>query len=139
MKCLTMRHFIWVFNVCQSTHLGVTRQVYKGLIPRPSVFCPSSLSIVLYGLSSLIHSTTVKPVLISHSKRTQKLVFRTDYCLMQAKSIAECSKGSILQYFRPSLSYHFSLRHLFCLFLSGRLRQILLYFKTQPSMHVSHR
>ena len=25
---------------------------------------------------------------------------------MQVKSIAECSKGSILQYFRPSLSYH---------------------------------
>ena len=33
---------------------------------------------------------------------------------MQVKSIAECSKGSILQYFRPSLSYHLSLR----LFLS---------------------
>ena len=26
---------------------------------------------------------------------------------MQVKSIAECSKGSILQYFRPSLCYHF--------------------------------
>ena len=32
--------------------------------------------------------------------------------------------GSILQYFRPSLSYHLSLRYLFCLFLSGRLRQV---------------
>ena len=42
---------------------------------------------------------------------------------MQTRSIAECSKGSILQYFRPSLSYHFPLRPLFCLFLSGRLRQ----------------
>ena len=29
---------------------------------------------------------------------------------MQVKSIAESSKGSILQYFRPSLSYHLSLR-----------------------------
>ena len=28
---------------------------------------------------------------------------------MQVKRIAECSKGSILQYFRPSLSYHLSL------------------------------
>ena len=46
--------------------------------------------------------------------------FITDYRLMQVKSIAECSKGSILQYFRPSLSYHFPLRPLFCLFLSGR-------------------
>ena len=49
--------------------------------------------------------------------------------LMQIKSIAECSKGSILQYFRPSLSYHLPLSPLFCLFLSGRLRQVLLYFK----------
>ena len=45
---------------------------------------------------------------------------------MQVKSIAECSEGSILQYFQPSLSYHLSLRSLFCLFLSGRLRQALL-------------
>ena len=34
---------------------------------------------------------------------------------------------SILQYFRPLLIYHLSLRSLFCLFLSGRLRQVLLY------------
>ena len=33
---------------------------------------------------------------------------------------------SILQYFRPSLSYHLSLSPLFCLFLSGRSRQVLL-------------
>ena len=33
----------------------------------------------------------------------------------------------ILQYFRPSLSYHLSLRYLFCLILSGRLRLVLLY------------
>ena len=46
---------------------------------------------------------------------------------MQVKSIAECSKVSILQHFRPSLSYHLSLRSLFCLFLSGHLRQVLLY------------
>ena len=42
---------------------------------------------------------------------------------MQLKSIAECSKGRFLQYFQPSLSYHSSLKSLFCLFLSGRLRQ----------------
>ena len=35
------------------------------------------------------------------SKRP-KMFFKTDYCLMQVRSIAECSKGSILQYFRPS-------------------------------------
>ena len=41
---------------------------------------------------------------------------------MQVKSIAECSK-STLQYIRPSLSYHFLISPLFCLFLSGRLKQ----------------
>ena len=72
------------------------------------------------------HSTTeplrYKPVWSGHSKTPPKLVFKTDYCLMQVKSIAECSKGSSLQYFRPSLSYHLSLVSVFCLFLSGRLR-----------------
>ena len=60
-------------------------------------------------------------------KKKNKIVFKTDYRLMQVKSIAECSKGSILQYFRPSLSYHLSVRSLFCLFLSGHFRQVLLY------------
>ena len=80
----------------------------------------------LYLTNTYIH--TVKPVLSGHSKRRPKLVFNTYYPLMQVKSIAECSKGSILQYFRPSLSYFLSLRSLFCLLLSGRLRQGLLYF-----------
>ena len=60
-------------------------------------------------------------------KKKTKIGFKTDYHFMQVKNIAECSKGSILQYFRPSVSYHLSLRSLFCLFLSGRLRQVLLY------------
>ena len=34
-------------------------------------------------------------------KKKTKMVFKTDYRLMQVKSIAECSKGSILQYFWP--------------------------------------
>ena len=59
------------------------------------------------------------------------MVFKTDYCLMQVKSISECSKGNILQYFCPSLSYNVSLRSLFCLFLSGCLRQVLLYYTFQ--------
>ena len=69
---------------------------------------------------------TEKPVLSGHSKRRPKLVSKTNYRLMQVKSIAECSKRSILQYFRPSLSYHLYLSPLFCLFLSGCLRQVLL-------------
>ena len=45
-----------------------------------------------------------------HSKRRPKLVFKTDYRLIQVKSIAECSKRNILQYFRPSLSYHLHIK-----------------------------
>ena len=59
------------------------------------------------------------------SKRS-KIVFKTNYRLMQVKSIAECSKGSIQQYFRPSLSYHLSLKSSFSLFLRGRFTQVLL-------------
>ena len=57
-------------------------------------------------------------------KKKTKLFFKTEYRLMQGKSNPECSKGSNLQYFRPSLRYHLSLRSLFCQFLSGRLRQV---------------
>ena len=59
--------------------------------------------------------------------KDQKLVFKTNYRLMQVESIAECSKMSILQYFWPSWSYQLLLRSLLCLFLSGRFTQILLY------------
>ena len=65
-------------------------------------------------------------------KMTEKLFFKTEYRLMQVKSVAECSKGSILQYFWPSLSYYLSLRSLFCLFLSGCLRdRCHMYWKTE--------
>ena len=47
---------------------------------------------------------------------------------MQVKSIAECSEGSILQYFPPSLSYLVVKIFFFCLFLGGRFTQVLLYF-----------
>ena len=48
---------------------------------------------------------------------------------MQVKCVAECSKGSILQYFRPSLSYHLSLRSFFRLILSGHFTEVLLYLQ----------
>ena len=51
---------------------------------------------------------TVKPVLSSHSKRRPKIGFQDPFLLNAGQSIAECSKGSILKYFRPSLSYHLS-------------------------------
>ena len=60
------------------------------------------------------------------SKRP-KMVFKTDYRLIQVKSIAECSHWSILHYIRPSFSYHLSFRPLFCVILSGRFIQVSLY------------
>ena len=45
---------------------------------------------------------------------TDKMGFQTDYRLMQVESIAEC--WSILQYFRPILSYQLLLRSLFCIY-----------------------
>ena len=75
----------------------------------------------------LVH--TVKPVPNGHfqldtnwfpSKKGGKdQESKTSKLLIQVKSIAECSKASILQYFQPSLSYHLSLRSLFWLSLSG--------------------
>ena len=45
--------------------------------------------------------------------------------------------GSILQYFRPPLRYHLSLRSLFCLFLSSRFTQDLLYnFKMNVDLSI---
>ena len=69
-------------------------------------------------------SMTVKLCKMATLKKDHKLFFKTNYRLMQVRSIAECSP---LQYFLPSLSYHLSLRSLFCLFLSGRFTQILLF------------
>ena len=102
--------------------------IYKRLHPSISQIRTIVTSIsMMTPILSASQAHTVKPVLSGHSKRRQKFVFKTDYCLMLVKSIAECSKGSILQYFQPSLSYHLSLRPSFCLFFSGRLRQVLLY------------
>ena len=41
---------------------------------------------------------TIKPVYNDHSEKHLKLVFKPNCRLMQVKSIAECSMGSILQY-----------------------------------------
>ena len=73
--------------------------------------------------------STVKPVLSGHSKKT-KQGFQGRLSLNAGQSIAECSPWSILQYFRPSLSYYFSFISLFSLFLSGRFRQVLQYCYT---------
>ena len=52
--------------------------------------------------------------LSGHSERSAKLVFNTDYALCRSKVLQKAP--SILQYFRPSLSYYLPLRSLFVYF-----------------------
>ena len=75
---------------------------------------------------AILLGDTVKPVLRGHSKIDKTKVLKTDCSLMQVKSIAECSKGSILQYFRPASCNNLSLKPFYGLFLGGCLRQLLL-------------
>ena len=49
--------------------------------------------------------------------------------LMKVESITECSPWSILQYLWPALSDNQSWKLIFVFFLSGHLRQVLLYDK----------
>ena len=141
-----MRHYIWIFTLGQSTCLPVYRMkkvyiFYLDILPIEvlemkilycSLVCDCGISwsysffmLEMAGGKFLNKQCTLyfqATSVSSHSREDQKLVSKTDYCLMQVKSIL---KESILQYFRPSLSYHLSLRApLFCLFLSGRLRLV---------------
>ena len=50
------------------------------------------------------------------------------YCVSSSQSRV-FARSVNMAYFRPSLSYHSPLRSLFCLFLSGRFTQVLLYKK----------
>ena len=81
-----------------------------------STLCLYTATVTCIHICMLTADYTVKPVLSGHLKK------KTNYRLMQVKSIAECSKGSILQSFWPSLNYHLIFRSLFYLFLSGCLR-----------------
>ena len=78
----------------------------------------------------------MKPVYLLYSKtcvkrplsKIQKIGFQEQLSLTTCQKYCRMLNRSILQYFRPSLSYQLSLRSLFCLFLSGCFTQVLLYF-----------
>ena len=67
-------------------------------------------------------------------KRKTKIGFQDRLSLNAGQKYCRMLQGSILQYFRPSLRYHLSLRSLFCLFLSGCLRQVLLYWQAHKNL-----
>ena len=61
---------------------------------------------------------TVKPVLSGHSKKTKKNGFQDRLLLNSGQKYCRIF----------NTSYHLPLSPLFCLFLSGRLRQVLLFW-----------
>ena len=73
--------------------------------------------------SSYSESTILKQPL----KKDKTKILISNGSLMKVKRIAECSPWSILQYFLPALSYDWP-------FLSGHLRQVLLY--NQQSIYI---
>ena len=59
-------------------------------------------------------------------KKKNKIGFQDPLSLNAGQKYCRMLQESILQYCRPSLSYHLLLRPLFCLFLSCPFRQVLL-------------
>ena len=60
----------------------------------------SPITLTIYCFTAVFtFKCSVKPVLSSHSKRRPKIVFKTNYRLMQVKSIAECSKRAFCNTF----------------------------------------
>ena len=69
----------------------------------------------------------VKPVLSGHSKIDKTKVLNTNGSLMKVKSIAECSLGAFCHSFDLHLAINGLENQFLVFFLSGRLRQVLLY------------
>ena len=78
--------------------------------------------LVPHYLLIIFSKTCLKPQL----KRRPKIGFQDRLSLNSGQKYCRMLQESILQYFRPLLSYHLSLRPLFCLYLSGGLRQVLM-------------
>ena len=116
-------------------HMCISKSLIILIIFGGNIFFMSTsllfkLSMLQNKTSSLFKFTrfdcTVKPDLGCHSKRKPKIGFHDRLSLNAGQKYCRMLQECILQYFRPSFSYHLSLRPLFCLFLSGRLRQVLL-------------
>ena len=84
---------------------------------------PSSKDIPVY-----FHNKEYSITCLERSPPKRPIIgFQDRLSLNASQKYCRMLQESILQYFRPALSYHLSLRPLFCLFLSGRSRQVLLY------------
>ena len=94
------------------------------------------VSLVLASPEKYRNYNTVKTCLKQPLEKKTKIGFQDLLSLNAGKKYCRMLSWSILQYFRPSLSYNLSLRPLFCLFLSGCLRQVLLYQNFTYSVHM---
>ena len=80
--------------------------------------------VITHGSSHTLRGVSFLKIYLNSKTRLKRLlskdkkkVFKIVYRLRQAKHIiTECSKRSLLQYVRPSLSYHLYVSLLFCLF-----------------------
>ena len=70
---------------------------------------------------------SVKPVLSGHSNIDKTKVLKTNGILMKVESIAECSFGAFCNTFDLHKAIIGRENQFFVFFLSGRLRQVLLY------------
>ena len=69
----------------------------------------------------------VKPVLSGQSKNNKTNIWMANGSLLKVERIADYSLWSILQYFWPASRNNRSWKPFLVFFLSGRLRQVLLY------------
>ena len=111
----------WNIEILYALSLHIfSREGMTKVLIRPSCHAGLWLGCLHLSKSGCFYSKTC---LKRQLKKKTKIGFQDGLSLNAGHKY--CRK-SILQYFRPSLSYHMSLRPLFCLFLSDRFRQVLL-------------
>ena len=106
-------------SVERANYLGVTLSEDLSWTPHVDNTAAKALRTLGFLRRNMFHCTdsvrerTYSKTFVKRPFSKRPLVFKTNYRLMRVKSIAKCSKRSILQYFRPSLSNYLSLRYLF--------------------------
>ena len=92
-----------------------------------------SVAVALCGHTHFLFLIYIKTCVKRPLSKRPKMFFKTDYRLMQVKSIAECS---ILQYVWPSFSYHLSLRSFWVAFYTC-YTVVLIALVTLYNFHLS--
>ena len=83
---------------------------------------------IIYGSLLNHNDNSVKPVLSGYSIIEKTKVLKTNSSLMKVQSIAECSLGAFCNTFHLHEAIIGLENQFMVFFLSGRLRQVLLYF-----------